>query len=70
MRELTDSYRRLRADLLEEGQRRIENLQSSQSRLSAGLDAEQARLSQELRIREQLLRKKVEELSHYLDRFM
>ena len=59
MRELTDSYRKLRDDLLAEGQRQLENLQDGQNRLSAEIEAKQ-----------QLLRGKIDELTRYLDRFM
>ena len=59
MRELTDSYRKLRDDLLAEGQRHLENLQDGQNRLSAEIEAKQ-----------QLLRGKIDELTRYLDRFM
>ena len=59
MRELTDSYRKLRDDLLAEGQRQLENLQDGQNRLNAEIEAKQ-----------QLLRGKFDELTRYLDRFM
>ena len=59
MRELTDSYRKLRDDLLAEGQRQLENLQDGQNRLNAEIEAKQ-----------QLLRGKLDELTRYLDRFM
>ena len=59
MRELTDSYRKLRDDLLAEGQRRLEDIQDGQNRLSAEIEAKQ-----------QLLRSKFDELTRYLDRFM
>jgi len=59
MRDLTDSYRKLRDDLLAEGQRQLENLQDGQNRLNAEIEAKQ-----------QLLRGKFDELTRYLDRFM
>ena len=59
MRELTDSYRRLRDDLIAEGQKRIEDFQDGQNRLNAEIEAKQ-----------QLLRAKFDELTRYLDRFM
>ena len=59
MRELTDSYRKLRDDLIAEGQRRIEDFQDGQNRLNAEIEAKQ-----------QLLRSKFDELTRYLDRFM
>ena len=70
MRELTDSYRKLRGEIMAEGQRRVEQLQSAPDRLSAEWEVEQARLTEELRVREQLLRGKFDELTRYLDRFM
>ena len=57
--ELTDSYRKLRDDLIAEGQRRIEDFQDGQNRLNAEIEAKQ-----------QLLRSKFDELTRYLDRFM
>ena len=59
MRELTDSYRRLRNDLIAEGQKRIGDFQDGQNRLNAEIEAKQ-----------QLLRAKFDELTRYLDRFM
>ena len=59
MRELTDSYRKLRDDIFAEGQKRMEDLQDSQNRLSAELEAKQ-----------QLLRARLDELARYWDRFM
>ena len=59
MRELTESYRHLRDELLAEGQRRMDDLQEGQSRLSAELEA-----------RQQQLRAKLDELARYIDRFM
>ncbi len=70
MRELTDSYRKLRGDIMAEGQRRLDQMQSAPDRLSAGWEAEQARLTEELRAREQQLRSRFDELARYLDRFM
>ncbi len=70
MRELTDSYRKLRGEIVSESQRRLEQMQSAPDRLSAGWEAEQARLTEELRAREQLLRSKFDELTRFLDRFM
>ena len=59
MRELTESYRHLRDELMAEGQRRMDDLQEGQNRLSAELEA-----------RQQQLRAKVDELARYIDRFM
>ena len=59
MRDLTESYRKLRDELLAEGQRRIEDIQDGQNRLNAEIEA-----------RQQLLRGKLDELARYLDRFM
>ena len=59
MRELTDSYRRLRNDLIAEGQKRIGDFQDGQNRLNAEIEAKQ-----------QLLRAEFDELTRYLDRFM
>lgn len=59
MRELTDSYRKLRNDLIAEGQKRIGDFQDGQNRLNAEIEAKQ-----------QLLRAKFDELTRYLDRFM
>ena len=59
MRELTNSYRKLRDDLKAEGQRRIDDFQDGQNRLNAEIEAKQ-----------QLLRSKFDELTRYLDRFM
>ena len=59
IRELTDSYQKLRGELLEEGQRRIEDFQDGQNRLNAEIEAKQ-----------QLLRGKLDELAKYWDRFM
>ena len=70
VRELTDSYRKLRDEIKIEGQRRIEQLQNAPDRLSAEWEAEQARFTEEFRAREQQLRAKFDELSHYWDRFM
>ena len=59
VRELTGSYQKLRDELLEEGQRRIEGFQDGQNRLNAEIEAKQ-----------QLLRGKLDELAKYWDRFM
>jgi uncharacterized coiled-coil DUF342 family protein len=59
VRELTASYQKLRGELLEEGQRRVEELQDGQNRLSAEIEA-----------RQQQLRGKLDELARYWDRFM
>ena len=59
LRELNASYSRLRAELMEQGQRRLENIQN----LSNGWEAEQARLTRELHER-------LDELARVLDRFM
>ena len=59
MRELTDSYHKLRDDLLAEGQKRVQDFQDGQNRLNAEIEAKQ-----------QLLRAKFDELTRYLDRFM
>ena len=60
MRELTDSYRKLRDDLLAEGQQRLTDFQDGQNRLKRRIEAEQ-QLTAELRF---------DELTRYLDRFM
>jgi glycosyltransferase involved in cell wall biosynthesis len=59
VRELTGSYQKLRDELLEESQRRIEDLQDGQNRLNAEIESKQ-----------QLLRGKLDELARYWDRFM
>ncbi len=59
VRELTASCRRLYDNMLEEKQRRLEDIQS----LNAIFEHEQTRLSRELRA-------KLDELTRYLDRFM
>ena len=68
MQELTDSYRKLRDEVMAEGQRRLEQMQLASDR--SGRESEQARPTEELRAREQQLRSWFDELTRYLDRFM
>ncbi len=68
MRELTDSYRKLRDEVTAEGQRRLEQMQLASDR--SGRESGQARPTEELRAREQQLRSWFDELTRYLDRFM
>lgn len=59
MRELSNSYRKLRDELMAEGQKRIGDIHDEQNRLNAEFEAKQ-----------QLLHGKLDELARYLDRFM
>ena len=68
MRELTDSYRKLRDEVMAEGQRRLEQMQLASDR--SDRESGQARPTEELRAREQQLRSWFDELTRYLDRFM